>query len=612
MRVSHLKEKSSSHGSISIKRKDLILWSILIVALVLRLAHWLAVRHQPFFAQLIMDSHEYDRWAQEIAAGAWLGSEVFFQAPLYPYILAFLYKIFGHNLDMIYIMQILFAIAGCYALYRAGRRIAGEKVGLAAAALAAVYGVFIFHDVQVLKESLAVTSVCFLLWIMVEARESQKIWQWLLAGMLCGLLSLLRENMLLVVLFLLFLPYRPKQRLSFFFRRSGAMLLGVCLVLSPVSIRNWIVGEVFLPTTFQGGVNFYIGNNPHANGTYQPIVPGKQIPSYERTEPIRLAEQDTGRKLTPPEVSSYWFRKSFSWIRADPFGFMKLQLKKITMFWDWYEWPDAVDYYYVKTMSPVLKLPLFEFGGIFILTIMGVWFFRRKLTAFMPIWLFALAWMISTVIFFLFSRYRLPCVPALIILAAIPVVSLFEAWQGLNWQKGLALALLFVIALGMPRLLGFSPRMDLVHYNLALIYEGLDQTDKASHHYRKAISSNPNDFLSCINLGNLAAKKDEWPEALLWYQRALSIEPEAEGVQLNIGNAYIVLGVLDKAEFHLNQALRINPKNKEALHSQSVLMAKKGDFERALKINEALLKLAPGWTPAIRFRMKLKSLLKEK
>ena len=83
-------------------------------------------------------------------------------------------------------------------------------------------------------------------------------------------------------------------------------------------------------------------------------------------------------------------------------------------------------------------------------------------------------------------------------------------------------------------------------------------------------------------------------------------------ITLNIGNAYIVLGVLDKAEFHLNQALRINPKNKEALHSQSVLMAKKGDFERALKINEALLKLAPGWTPAIRFRMKLKSLLKEK
>jgi 4-amino-4-deoxy-L-arabinose transferase-like glycosyltransferase len=316
-----------------LRKKNIILWTILILALLLRLGHWLAVRDQPFFAQLIMDSHEYDRWAQEIAGGAWLGSEVFFQAPLYPYLLAVLYSIFGHHLDVVYVLQILLAVAGCYALFKAGEKIGGEKVGLASAALAALYGVFIFYDVQVLKESLAVVTVCFLLWILVEARESQKMEHWFTAGLLCGMLSLLRENMLIVVLFLLFLPYCRNRRLVFFLSRSAALLLGVCLIITPVAVRNWVVGKVFLPTTFQGGVNFYIGNNPLANGTYQPVVPGKQIPSYERAEPIRIAEQDVGRKLSPGEVSDYWFRKSLSWIKRDPLGFVRLQLRKLMMFW---------------------------------------------------------------------------------------------------------------------------------------------------------------------------------------------------------------------------------------------------------------------------------------
>src|SRR4051794_24095864 len=142
----------------------LALGAILALALALRLAHWWAVREQPFFAWLAMDSQEYDRWAQEIAAGDWLGSQVFFQAPLYPYLLAVLYTVFGRSLDAVYLAQIALAVAGCYALYRAGREMAGEDVGLGAALLAAVYGPFLFYDAQLAKESPAVAVTSFLLW----------------------------------------------------------------------------------------------------------------------------------------------------------------------------------------------------------------------------------------------------------------------------------------------------------------------------------------------------------------------------------------------------------------------------------------------------------------
>src|SRR4051812_28935520 len=128
-----------------------LLLAILALALVLRLAHLQAVRDQPFFAWLAMDSQEYDRWAQGIAAGEWLGSEVFFQAPLYPYLLATTYVVLGHRPALVYLLQILLAVAGCWALYRAGREMGGEGTGLGAALLAAVYGPFLFNDAQLLK-----------------------------------------------------------------------------------------------------------------------------------------------------------------------------------------------------------------------------------------------------------------------------------------------------------------------------------------------------------------------------------------------------------------------------------------------------------------------------
>ena len=373
-----------------------VLLLLLTAALLVRLAHWWTVRQEPFFAWLVMDSQEYDRWAREIAAGDWLGSQVFFQAPLYPYLLAGIYRLFGHNLDAVYLAQIFLAVAGCWALYRAGRLMAGERVGLAAAGLAAFYGPFLFHDVQLLKESLAITATCFLLWALAAARVRGGIRLWMAAGALLGTLALLRENALLLVLFLL-----PLAAGTGFFRRSVALVAGLVLALSPVAIRNGLLSGDFLPTTSQGGVNFYIGNNPEADGTYRPIVPGKQIPALERQEPVRIAERELGRKLSPGEVSSYWLGKALGWVKSHPGDFLRLQLRKVGRFWSWYEWPDAVDYYWVRRLSAALPwaAPV-EFGAVTLFALAGLWLIRRDPKPFAPALLFALGWMLSTVAFF--------------------------------------------------------------------------------------------------------------------------------------------------------------------------------------------------------------------
>jgi 4-amino-4-deoxy-L-arabinose transferase-like glycosyltransferase len=589
------------------KSQEPLFWLLLILAtsFLLRFAHWLAVGQQPFFAQLIMDSWEYDRWALEIAGGNWIGSEVFFQAPLYPYLLAVIYAVFGHHLTLVYLLQIVAAVAGSYALYRAAKLMVGRIPGLLAAGLAAIYGVFIFYDVQVLKESLAVTLVSFLLWALASARATGKDRTWFRAGLLCGLIALLRENMLLVVPFLFLLTFGRDGRRLAWLRRSGALLAGTIVILLPVAVRNGIVGGVFLPTTFQAGTNFYIGNNPSANGTYQPIVPGKQMPEFERKEPIRIAEMETGHKLTPSQVSRFWMRKGLDWAGHHPADFLKLQVRKFFLFWAWHEWPDAVDYYYVKTRSPVLGLPLLEFGTVFLLALAGLWLARRRLSSLLPVLVFTPAWMAATVVFFLFSRYRLPAVPPLIILASIPVAAALGRLKKNRDIFAFGLLAALAAAYVAPHLTSPKPRQDLVEYNLAVIYEKMGRDDEAAAHYRKALEANPSDFLSCLNLGNIASRRGDSKTAASWFEKAAEIEPDSDGVYTNLGSVYISLGDLDRASKFLDKALMLNPENIEALQNKSVLRAIQGRFAEAKELNRRVLEISPGWEPALNFKEKI-------
>src|SRR5215813_7619925 len=79
--------------------------AIFAVALTLRLIHVWQIRHSPFFTVLIGDARGYDEWAQRIAGGDWIGHDVFYQAPLYPYFLGIVYTIAGRNLLIVRLCQ---------------------------------------------------------------------------------------------------------------------------------------------------------------------------------------------------------------------------------------------------------------------------------------------------------------------------------------------------------------------------------------------------------------------------------------------------------------------------------------------------------------------------
>lgn len=595
---------------------------VLLLACLLRLLHWLAVRVTPLFSHPVLDSQEYDRWAREIVGGNVWGSETFFQAPLYPYFVGGIYRLFGFSLDAVYLVQIGFAVAGCWALYRAGSRLLDADLGIAAAFLLAVNPVVIFYDVQLLKTSLAVTVTAFLLWALAVAWTGHRAAPWLVVGLLFGVLSLLRENSLLLAPLFLALalwpqessrPVSRRRSRAGGFTRAAVWSLGLIAVLLPVAWRNFQIGGDFLPTTFQGGVNFYIGNNPEADGTYRPLVAGRQIPFFERTESVRLAQEATGRDLSSAEVSRYWLGRSLAWARSDPGAFLELQWRKLRLYWSFYEWPDAVDFYYTRRLSPALWPPWPEFGALVLLAVVGfglLWL-QPQAQRFVPILLFLLLTMVSTVIFFIFSRYRLTAIPPLILLAAFPVRALILAqrkkWPQEKWLYG---ALLIISCL-VPRGLGYQPRWDMVHYNLGRVAQERGDPETATHHYRETLHHDPESFLACLNLGNFAARAHRLDEARAWYERALALRPDSDDALTNLGGVALQTGDLEAARRYLDTALDLNPRHANALQIRALLALTTGELDAARTYIYRLRAVAPGHPQAEALSHRLERALAE-
>ena len=174
--------------------------ALFLVAMAVRLLHLWAIRDTAYFDVLMGDARSYDLWAQRLAAGDWIGADVFYQAPLYPYFLGVLYAVFGRDLLMVRLIQAMVGAAAVVLLSSAGERLFSRRVGLAAGLALALYAPAIFFDGLLQKSVLDVFFICLSIWVvsrLVDRPRSAPLWLGLGASM--GALSLTRENALALV-----------------------------------------------------------------------------------------------------------------------------------------------------------------------------------------------------------------------------------------------------------------------------------------------------------------------------------------------------------------------------------------------------------------------------
>jgi len=239
------------------RRWPLLLAFIFLIGLAFRLGYLYQVSGTPFFRPLTLDSEAYEAKAAEILSSpGFLPRGVFYQTPFYPYLLAFLHKMFGRTLLPIRLLQILLGAFLPVLAFLISRRYFPVSTSLLAALFSAFYGPLLYEDALGDKTTLA--AFFFALAALASAKAAGNQKGWLLAGFSWGVAALVRENFLLVGVVLSLIYGRKKVWLA---------LLGILLAVLPVTLMNLRAGDFALVTS-QGGQNFYIGNNPQATGGY--------------------------------------------------------------------------------------------------------------------------------------------------------------------------------------------------------------------------------------------------------------------------------------------------------------------------------------------------------
>jgi 4-amino-4-deoxy-L-arabinose transferase-like glycosyltransferase len=375
----------------------------------LRVAHVLALRQTPFFDHLVVDPQFYDAWAQRIAAGDWLGDRPFYMDPLYPYVLGVWYRVVGHDLLRARLLNVAFSAGACVLVARLGRQVGGARVAVLAAFGFALYRPELFYVGEVDKTSLSMLLGAAALTLALDESVAAGFG----AGAATAATALTRANVLVFVPALALVDgWRRRPR------RALAVLAGAAVILLPVGWRNHHVAGEWVLTTTQAGQNFYTGNNEtNPYGAYGVVPFVRPNPSFEEA--------------------------AFAHMAADPAFAARAFGRKLLLFWNDFEISDSQDQYLLARFSPVLRLPLLDFGTVAPLALLGAVAWWRRSRAVRLLVGVAAVYCVTLVAFFLFSRYRLPVVLALLPLAALGAT---ELWARLRARRRLVAAAALVAA----------------------------------------------------------------------------------------------------------------------------------------------------------------------
>lgn len=583
--------------------RDAARWSLLIfaVAFAVRLIELLEISAEPISLIRMGDGRVYHLWARQIAEGDWVGDQVFYQAPLYPYFLAVIYRVAGDALLLVRGVQIVLGATACALLTQAGWRLFGKPVGILAGFGLALYAPALFADVMIQKSVLDLFFVCVLLAVFAEidARPTPRMRSALGLGVTLGALVLTRENTLVFVAvllpWLLALPKRPQRvRLAL----AGLFVAGLAAVLLPVAARNWVVGGDFHLTTSQFGHNFFIGNNPAADGTYAPLVYARGDPLVERDDARELAARALGHTPSPSEMSSFYTERALDYIRSQPLDWIALLGRKLALALNAVELVDTEDQYTWSEYSWTLWLTgqVFHFGVLAPLACLGAfvtWPARRRIW---PLYALTAAYLASLLLFYIFARYRLPIVPIAILLASSGILGTRELVRTRPREVVAAAAActLGTAVLANWPLLDPDYMRSVTHYNLGNELVEAGNEDLGIDHYEQAIALHADNAVANHNLGVILARNGKLGLAIRRFREALRIEPDYAEAHFNLARVLVDTYEPDQAIESYRRGLAIDPTRPGVHVELGRLLAEQGDRAGAERELEQALALDPG------------------
>jgi tetratricopeptide (TPR) repeat protein len=543
-------------------------------------------------------------WAKAIETAGTLGDEPLTRPPLYPLLLSLAVRA-GDEATLARGVHAATGVAVACLIFLAGRTLLGVAGGLLAGLFFALYGPSLYHEAQLVATSLLLfTFVCY--WLAaLQAWRRGSILLWFISGILLGAMAGLSIGAFTLALPALLLAGRRsrKDRSPRLGIVLPALLIGALLPIVPFVIHNGRNDAPGVVVAQDGGIRFYMANNPHATGL-PPSMAGEATwwhgDRYARAE----AAVKSGGYLGPSQISHYWFLQGLRFIFKEPGSYIKLLGRKLAHFWGSPELVSGPSPAFVAgNWAPWSKPLMYAFALLGSLSLAGVVLFRKNPEA----WAMAFP-LIGALAFALVytseATARLLAAPSVAILASALLLHLAGKartmqWKSLSTAIVLLLCALFVVNVFAPwasgakqqpardhRLLGavyetqgkgtlaldqydkaarMSPRNSLCRLSLAAMLASDGVADEAERHFLAAAALDSLSPAPYLGLANLYRRNGLYEQALSSLEKAVIRAPYDVGLAVSLGRSCIEMGLYERAEAHFRSALSVDPENASAI-----------------------------------------------
>ncbi len=135
------------------------------------------------------DMAGYLRWAAAVSGGVYESESPFWQAPLYPYFAAMVFKLSGINIYVVSLVQVFLSSLTCVLIYFISRAAFNKKTAAAAGFISCFYAPFIFYSPVMLSETLGVFLISAAFYPIIKSEISPALKDIIPGGILLGLAS---------------------------------------------------------------------------------------------------------------------------------------------------------------------------------------------------------------------------------------------------------------------------------------------------------------------------------------------------------------------------------------------------------------------------------------
>jgi len=253
---------------------------------------------------------------------------------LYTLYLAILYSLFGPHPIVARILQaIVVGILHPYITFRIGEKMFTKNIGLAAAAITAVYVYFFYYGAALMTEPFYITAILSSLFFSMQLAENtdkkQDVKLGVALGVSIGITLVLRQVFLLFLPFLFLWIWIARFKLS---RRLPLLptVLSFALIVSfilPITYFNYSRFGSFVLLNTNSGYAFFWGNHPVYGTKFIPILPTATYQDMIPEEVRHLDEAALDREL---------LGRGIQFVMNDPMRYVLLSLSRIPpyfMFW---------------------------------------------------------------------------------------------------------------------------------------------------------------------------------------------------------------------------------------------------------------------------------------